>query len=490
VDIEILEVDRTRTKTYGLNLSDYALGAVFSPVVAPGSSTTTTGTTTTTTTGQSTPPSAVVSPPPFNLNTVSRGVTTSDFYLAVPTAIVRFLESDNHTKIVAKPQLRGAEGSKLTYSVGQQVPIVSTSYTPIATGGAGVNPLSSYTYKSVGVNIEMTPRVSLDGEIILDLTLDDSALGPDKSVAGVTVPSFIQRTVTTRLRLHDGESNLLAGLLQTQDSNTVQGFPGVIRVPFFKQVFSGNNITSDQTEIVMLLTPHIVRTQELTESDLRPIYIGSQQNLGIGGAAAPHRDARGRHAAGACHTTRGGRGTGDPDHHRPQRRPARGAAWFLACAGHRCRDAGPGSAGRGAEHHSGRAGCRGRECTGNDASCHAAGAAGRSTSRSAANRIARYRFGTGPDLAARHDVPRRRRTVHGPSVGGERLRPLDRCADAPLRSHEASRAISPRGELHADGRCRRRVHAAGERWTRRYHPGALGRCDRRIRNGTARGHPL
>ena len=117
------------------------------------------------------------------------------------------------------------------------------------------------------------------------MTLDDSALGPDKTVAGVSVPTFVQRKVSTRLRLRDGESNLLAGLLQQNDSNTVKGVPGAIHLPFFKQIFSGNDITSDQTEIVMLLTPHIVRTQELTESDLRPIYIGSQQNLGIGGPA-------------------------------------------------------------------------------------------------------------------------------------------------------------------------------------------------------------
>ena len=144
---------------------------------------------------RATPPGGVTSPPPFNLNTISRGVSTADFYLAVPTAIVRFLETDTHTKVVAKPQLRGAEGTKLSLKLGQQIPVVSTSYTPIATGGAGVNPLSSYTYQDVGVNIDMTPRVSLDGEIILDLILDNSALGPDKAVAGVTVPTFEQRNV-------------------------------------------------------------------------------------------------------------------------------------------------------------------------------------------------------------------------------------------------------------------------------------------------------
>jgi general secretion pathway protein D len=289
VDVEILEVDRNRTKSYGLNLSEYAVGAIFSPETSPSSTTTgTTGTTgstgtTSTANGTSTSPSAVRSPAPFNLNTISRGVSTADFYLAVPTAIVRFLETDTNTKIIAKPQLRGAEGTKLTLKLGSSIPVISTSYTPIATGGAGVNPLSSYQYRDVGVNIDMTPTVTLDGDIRLDITLDDSQQGPDTSVGGVVVPSFVQRTLTTRLRLRDGESNLLAGLLQQKDSKGTTGFPGLIHVPFLSSIFAGNNTTSDQVEIVMLLTPHIVRTHEITEADLRPIFIGSQQNLGIGG---------------------------------------------------------------------------------------------------------------------------------------------------------------------------------------------------------------
>src|SRR5207237_8669502 len=173
-------------------------------------------------------PTQVTPPPPFNMNTISRGFTTSDFYLAVPTAIVRFLESDSHTKVLAKPQLRGAEGAKLTLNLGQSVPIISTSYTPIATGGAGVNPLSSYQYRDVGVNVDMTPTVTLDGDIRLDITLDNSQVGAPTDVGGVTVPSFVQRKVSTRLRLRDGESNLLAGLIQTNDTKGVSGFPGLV----------------------------------------------------------------------------------------------------------------------------------------------------------------------------------------------------------------------------------------------------------------------
>ena len=132
---------------------------------------------------------------------------------------------------MAKPQLRGAEGTKLTLKVGDQIPIISTSYTPIAGGGAAVNPLSSYQYKDVGVNIEMTPRVTLEGDILLDMLIDSSSRGNDVNIGGINIPSFGQRKVTTRLRLRDGESNLLAGLLREDERKSLSGFPGAIHVP-------------------------------------------------------------------------------------------------------------------------------------------------------------------------------------------------------------------------------------------------------------------
>jgi general secretion pathway protein D len=298
-DIEILEVDRERAKTYGLDLTQFAVGALFSPEVSPTGTTTQTpgtgtpttpggaGNVTTTTTGQSTAPNALVSPPPFNLNTISRGFSTSDFYLAVPAAIVRFLESDTRTKVLAKPQLRGTEGFKATVNLGTEVPIVTTSYTPIATGGAGVNPLNSFNLKPVGINIDITPRVTLDGDILIDLTLESSAQGPDQNIAGTNYPSFVTRKVGTHLRLRDGESNLLAGLLREDDRTSVRGFPGAVHVPVLKQAFSANDNRKSQIDLIMLLTPHIVRTNEITEQDLKSTFIGSQQNLGLGGGPPP-----------------------------------------------------------------------------------------------------------------------------------------------------------------------------------------------------------
>jgi general secretion pathway protein D len=267
LDVEILEVDRERIKRYGINLSSYSLNLIFSPELAP----------------PNVAGGGVSAPPPFNLNTISQGVSTADFYLGVPTAIVNFLESDSHSRTLAKPQLRGTEGQKMTLNLGQQVPVISTVFGAAAAGGFATIPQSSYNYKDVGVNMDITPRVTYEGEVILELSLENSSIGQNVDVAGQSIPSFNSRKVSTHLRLREGESNLLAGLIGEDERKAIQGLPGLIHVPGFKQVLSGNDIDIKNTDIVMLITPHIVRTHELTSTDLGSIYIGTQQNVGLGG---------------------------------------------------------------------------------------------------------------------------------------------------------------------------------------------------------------
>ncbi|MFN2445814.1 MAG: hypothetical protein ABR606_09575, partial [Vicinamibacterales bacterium] len=220
-------------------------------------------------------------------NTISQGISTADFYLAIPAAIVRFLESDSQTKILAKPQLRGAEGQKVSVNLGEEVPVPSTTFTPLATGGANANPLTSFTYRPLGVIVTMTPRVTYEGEIVLDLELENSARGSDVNIAGQNLPAFNSRKVTTRLRLRDGESNLIAGLLREDERRSLTGFPGLIRMPLLRQLFANNDTNIRQTDIVMLLTPRIIRTHNLSADDLTPIYIGTQSNMSLGGGPPP-----------------------------------------------------------------------------------------------------------------------------------------------------------------------------------------------------------
>mgnify|MGYP002632770821 CR=1 FL=1 len=269
IDVTILEVNREKAKRFGLNLTDYAIGGVLSPEVAPPNT--------------AISPSGISSPPPFNVNTVSQGVSTADFYLAVPAAVVRFLESDSNTNLVAKPQLRGQEGQTMTLNLGEDIPVPQTAFTALAAGGAALNPLTSFTYRAVGVIVEMTPRVTYDNEIILDLMVENSTLGANIDVAGTSLPTFGSRKVVTRLRLRDGESNLMAGLLREEDRRTLRGLPGALRVPLLQSLLGDNDRAIRKTEIVMLLTPRIVRTHELTQRDVSPIHIGTQTNLALSG---------------------------------------------------------------------------------------------------------------------------------------------------------------------------------------------------------------
>ena len=108
VDVEVLEVDRTRAKQLGLDLSNWALGFTLSPELAPPNT-------------SGTFPGQV--PPPINLNTVSHGVGINDVYMTVPTAQIKLLESDAKSKLLAKSQLRGREGDPLQLNLGEDVPV-------------------------------------------------------------------------------------------------------------------------------------------------------------------------------------------------------------------------------------------------------------------------------------------------------------------------------------------------------------------------------
>ena len=276
VDVQILEVNKNRTKQFGLDLGDYTIQTVFSPTADPVGTTASAG-------GGQASTSSTLSARPFNVNAVSRGINTADFWAAVPSAAVRFLESDTETRLLAKTQLRGAEGQKMTLNLGEEVPVPSTTFTPVAQGGAAFNPLTSFTYRNVGVNVEVTPRVTYEGDISVELLVENGSLGDGLVVAGQSLPSFNTRKVVTKLRLRDGESNLLAGLLQEDERRSLRGFPTLLRLPVIKQLLSANDNTIGQTDIVMLMTPRLVRTHELTQQDVNPIFVGTQQNLGLQG---------------------------------------------------------------------------------------------------------------------------------------------------------------------------------------------------------------
>jgi general secretion pathway protein D len=248
IDVELLEVDRTRLQEYGLQIaSPGAAGLNGSVTVAPDAN------------------------PTLNLRAL-RNLTQSDVLLAnLPGLYYRLLKSDTNTRTLANPQLRTAEGTTATARFGDRVPVPVTTFAPIATGGTPQQPITSYNYENIGVNIDITPRTHHDDDVTLQLKVEI------QSISGTGfggLPTFGNRQITTVIRLRDGETNMLAGLIRDDERRVLEGIPGLIDIPVVGRLFAHSRTETTQTDIILTLTPHIIRVLDLTEGDLRAFRVG------------------------------------------------------------------------------------------------------------------------------------------------------------------------------------------------------------------------
>jgi general secretion pathway protein D len=193
----------------------------------------------------------------------------------LPGIIYRLLRTDGSSRLLANPQLRVTEGQTATARFGDQVPVPVTTFSAIATGGVAQQPITSFEYKNVGVNIDIKPRVHHDGDVTLELKLEISSLGP----AGYNdLPTFSNRTVSSVLRLRDGETSVLAGLITDRESTSLSGLPGLADIPLLGRLFGRNQKDALETDIIMTISPRILFKPELTESDLKSFSVGSESS--------------------------------------------------------------------------------------------------------------------------------------------------------------------------------------------------------------------
>jgi general secretion pathway protein D len=153
---------------------------------------------------------------------------------------------------------------------GERVPVPVTTFSPIATGGISQQPITSFNYENIGVNIDITPRMHHNDDVSLALKVEVS------SVSGVGfggLPTFGNRYIDTVIRLKDGETNMLAGLIRDDERRILEGIPGLSDLPVIGRIFSRNRKETQETDIILTLTPHIVRVLDLTEADLQPFRL-------------------------------------------------------------------------------------------------------------------------------------------------------------------------------------------------------------------------
>jgi general secretion pathway protein D len=153
-----------------------------------------------------------------------------------------------------------------------------------STGGAGfVNPLvnTQFTYLDVGVNVDITPRVHPNHEVSLKIKVEVSSVTGTSTIGGIQQPIISQRTLDHEIRLKEGEVNVLGGLFERTDTKTLNGWPGLAKIPFLRYLFSDEKTDHQENEVLIVLIPRIVRMPEWTKANLRSLYSGSETNVQV-----------------------------------------------------------------------------------------------------------------------------------------------------------------------------------------------------------------
>jgi general secretion pathway protein D len=209
----------------------------------------------------------------------------NDFNFTIPTVTFNFIKNNTDAQVLAKPQLRIAEGEKAQLIIGDRVPIpVTTINTQQAIGNTALIPITSFQYQDVGIKVEVEPRVHHNKEVTLKLLLEISNIsGYVPQPNGPSQPQIGTRTITSTIRLKDGETNFLAGLIRRDSSRTVDTIPFVGDIPLIGPLLSNNRFDDKSTDIYMTLTPHIIRAPQITEEDLLPIWVGTENNVSFSG---------------------------------------------------------------------------------------------------------------------------------------------------------------------------------------------------------------
>jgi general secretion pathway protein D len=283
IHVQVLTASRDRLRDLGI-LPGQTVAVTFTPRTAlqPNSSSSGSGGSSSSSSSSTTATASQIL-----LNSL-HSLGTADYSITLPGATANAIMSDNKTHIIQDPEVRVSDGERAQLKIGERVPIATGSFQAGVGvgvgGGAGVvNPLvnTQFTYQDVGVNIDVTPRVHPDGDISMKLIVDVSSLAGSESIGGINQPIITQNKIEHEVRLKDGEASILGGLISRDETLNTNGIPGLMQLPMFRYLFSDNSKESQDQEILIILTPHIIRFPSITAEDLRSLATGSETNLRV-----------------------------------------------------------------------------------------------------------------------------------------------------------------------------------------------------------------
>jgi general secretion pathway protein D len=217
-----------------------------------------------------------------------------------PPIIINLLGQDTDAKVLASPRIRVKNREKAKVHIGSRVPVVTTT----STANVGVS--SSVSYLDVGLKLDVEPNIYLRQEVAIKVGLEVSNITRTLDIQGTRAYELGTRTTATVLQIKDGETQILAGLINDEDRRSANKIPGLGDIPVLGRLFSSRNDNRTKTEIVLLITPRIVRGLNWPRTAVSDQPVGTDAAIGsvplritptvAGGLAIGPADGRGGRA--------------------------------------------------------------------------------------------------------------------------------------------------------------------------------------------------
>jgi len=229
IHMDILEINRSLLQQYGLQVASPGVPGVESALQPE--------------------PKIQLDPGPI--------LSRSDFALVnLPSLVARLLKQSAHARLLQSVPVRTVEGVPGRIRFGSEIPVPQTTFVPFATGGPATQPITSFIYRVIGLNIDLTPKVHENGDITIQVVVESSSVaGQGFGGAPVFSTSRIEKTI----RLRPNETSLIAGLIREQMRDVVEGLPGLESIPILGNLLSRHSREREENEIIVLLTPYLVR---------------------------------------------------------------------------------------------------------------------------------------------------------------------------------------------------------------------------------------
>jgi general secretion pathway protein D len=239
LDVEILEVNRSKSERLGLDFGSYAVGvAVPQPVPLRGS--------------------------------VSENLRNAAT-LTVPSATFRFFKQDVDAKILANPKIRVVNGRQAKIHIGDRVPLRAATIVD-ATGQTR----TTFDYKDIGIRLLVEPMIYLDNSAMLKIGLEVSSLGDNLGTPSEPAFRIGTRNAETYMLLRDGETAILGGLIQDDERNNKVRIPGIGDIPVVGSLFTAYDESASRTDVLLTITPRVVRGWDVPRRAAREFYSGTE----------------------------------------------------------------------------------------------------------------------------------------------------------------------------------------------------------------------